>query len=290
MKSKLLTLIAVILISSLSAEQYAESHQPQISYEQLMGIFSKYNNNPKGWSPLNYAIEQQDFEAALILIEYTADINKKDNTLNALQRLFANISIRRVNKLSDLQVEIVRKLVKYGIDVHSVPILRDACRFNLEEVVIELLNIGVNVNQYNGSALNGAINSGNPNLIRLLIERGIDVNLQDSLSTTIFLKNHEMISMLIDAGAHLNSENHGTHLVQGIERQDIEIINLLLTHGANPNATDHQGMYKSKSVLRVAIERYNTPQQTGENPEYYSAKRQRISDIIQLLIQYGAKL
>lgn len=134
MKSKIvITLLS--FTSLLSADQYIESSEPQISHEHLIATLSKYNNHPKGWSPLNYAIEEQDYASALILIEYTADINKVDAEFDALIRLLVKARQNPNKKISDLQIQVIRKLIKFRINI-----LCDVYAQNALELAIFLKN------------------------------------------------------------------------------------------------------------------------------------------------------
>lgn len=295
MKSKVLLLLSMLTISWLSADQPTEIHEPSISYEQLIAILSKYSNHPKGWSPLNYAIEEGDYASAVLLVEYTADLNKIDSQKNALARLFEKTRQPSSNlriPLTDLQVKLIRKMIDCGVEIHykNAPyfsLLSQVCLLGRVDLTIELLDKGVDVNECFGSPLNSAIQSKNIELVQILISRDADVNFSNSLSQAIHLKNNERIDVLIASGAHLDPKTHGINLALALHMQDVEIVNLLLVHGANPNATDHQGQYPSKSILGVAVEIYNRP---ADKYEKYDLRRKNLSAIIELLIQYGAKI
>lgn len=47
---------------------------------EVNAVLTKYVNNQKGWAALNYAIEQNDFQAAVILIEYIKNFKDADDS------------------------------------------------------------------------------------------------------------------------------------------------------------------------------------------------------------------
>lgn len=222
-----------------------------------------YQNNDLGWSALNYAIEMKDYQSAIILCEYTLDINKKDGLcianpkssykLNALERvLFIAQAINRQKTLEEEQVLLIDKLLKSGIDHDTYveigmksPIIH-FCYFNEIELVGRVLDMGVDVNEANGRPLSMAFCTGNVPLVNYLIMRGADVKLIDMLHDAILGQKVELVRLALDYGCDINSfdaiktamnytwvEVDKLYLNPDCETPALEIVHFLLENGAD---------------------------------------------------------
>jgi ankyrin repeat protein len=103
-----------------------------------------------------------------------------------------------------------------------------------------------------------AIKTKNPELVELLVEKGIDINeirddmtpLQHSLQDVSNEKSKEIITVLIEGGADVNleTESFDSPLKMAIMNKDIQVISSLIDAGADVNAKDKKG----DTMLHVA--------------------------------------
>ena len=134
----------------------------------------------------------------------------------------------------------------------------------------------------NISFLSIACMSEQTNTVKLLIEKGCDVNEKDHLGKTMLHEmcrtgNIEIIKLLIKNGARLNEQSNTgkTELFYGIEpikENSIEIIKILLKNGANVNLKD-----KNEGTLIHKL--------AGEQNKEQESKK-----LMRLLIVKGAKI
>lgn len=159
------------------------------------------SNTKVGSTPaLLFAIKEVP-EIAKLMIEKDVDINvKDDNGKNALMK-----------SLND--PEIAKLLINKGIDIHA----RDNYEFTAlilfadtdhEDIIKLLLERGADVNDNNGetpliNAVRNQFPDPNPNIIRLLLSYKPDVNARDINGYTAlhYAREPEIIKLLKDAGA-----------------------------------------------------------------------------------------
>lgn len=132
--------------------------------------------------------------------------------------------------------------------------LVDAAMKGKLERVRELLDEGIDINHKNErdegrAALHAASESEHEDVVRFLLEKRANVNIQDSLGNTPLLYasrygNEDIARILIDAGANVNQRNLEGRIPlhdaswNGYSRQ---LVNLLLDKGSNVNAKDMNG-------------------------------------------------
>ena len=122
-----------------------------------------------------------------------------------------------------------------------------ACRFASGEMLLELLNAGADVNVVTGagkSLLAIAVSSANIEACKVLLERGADPNFADrggstplmwAIQNAALAQGHEIIDMLLKAGANVNLEDQ--HAMTAFDRlcrsrADVSFAKLLIQHGA----------------------------------------------------------
>jgi ankyrin repeat protein len=145
-------------------------------------------------------------------------------------------------------------------------------------------------------------------VIRLLIERGADINARDSAGWTplhiaVFRPWCELgaIELLLDSGADVNARDKrgATPLHVAIEGLRTDIAELLLNRGADPNAKDRWGgtplCYAAEGglwdLVRLLVEHgagVNARDQEGRTPLYHAVKGWAPLEIIELLLERGA--
>lgn len=138
--------------------------------------------------------------------------------------------------------------IKHALDKASRTPLMRAVMKNDEAAVSNLIDQGANVNEktkLGNTALILAAKNNHSSLVKLLIEKGSDINLvgsqqgndlNTSVSATALLyaieaSNNEIIQYLLDKGADANL---GCPLQHATLKRDVDTIKLLLNHQANP--------------------------------------------------------
>jgi ankyrin repeat protein len=189
-----------------------------------------------------------------------ADINARDDDdVTALMIAASRGSHRVVKPLLDLKANIgARDIVgrtaldyaRLSKNVKAIALLEEAEK-NLEPLVT--------------TPLIRAINRGEVNTVRRILEHKVDVNEQDELGQTAILAaarigSMALVEILLSSGAALESRNKTgfTPLIQAVSGGFIEIASLLLDRGANVNAEDaYDGRPSGRTPLlwvgRVAI-------------------------------------
>lgn len=92
---------------------------------------------------------------------------------------------------------------------------------------------------YPETAILEAARWGDHTILEDLIDRGADVNASVVLTVSVKRKDTSLVKVLLDAGANVNddlSKKAGTSaLKEAVRNSDIEMTELLLAHGADPN-------------------------------------------------------
>jgi len=171
--------------------------------------------------------------------------------------------------------EVTQLLVEKGADVNlqstydgETPLIcafycRDPQRVN--PIVEYLVDCGANINAVGGwctSALMQAVSMENQEMVKFLVSRGADVNIEvcidenetrsTPLHAAIFEKRTSMTELLISLGARLDLEDSlgMLPLLTAIEVGSKEICSILLKAGANINQPDYAGETPLQLALR----------------------------------------
>jgi len=120
-----------------------------------------------------------------------------------------------------------------------------AARFGHENVVVNLLNGGANIelkDELGNTALIVAAAENKQSILRLLIERGADVNAQSNNGTTALMNasmygNLNVVNLLLETGGKvdLKKVDGETALVGAVQYGHLPMIELLLSRGADAN-------------------------------------------------------
>lgn len=136
-----------------------------------------------------------------------------------------------------------------------------------------------------------AVDNGNPEIIRMLIDAGADVNNNETLSGTslhhaVRNDNIEVVRMLIEAGADVQLPNYFAALEKKIvaftplyDAKSVEIARMLIDAGADVNATGTDYFPIIGVAHNIAID-VDKPSSSYENTQLFS--------IVRLLIENGA--
>jgi ankyrin repeat protein len=310
MKNLIFKLIFTLLLIAPTYSCYSA----QKDINKIEDSLKKYKDNPFKWSRLNYAVEMKDFEAALNLIEYTLeDINHRDrfkpnikNPANALERLLQNVMnenlnnpINTVYELSDLQTELIYKLLEKGIDIKGdYSFLIPACFLGLDDLIILFVEKGVDVNKPKFSTpLYYIIRRGNLDMSRYLLDKGASIDsLGLPLTGAIISLKTEMVDLLIERGADISTIDCLNVAFMSVKKEAekldsetypaLEMFHYLLQKGANPNfwilkqgtnPADFEKAYNESYLIRAL----NLP---SETPTQHMYKER----ILNILLDYGA--
>ncbi|KAF1331589.1 Ankyrin repeat protein, partial [Globisporangium splendens] len=197
-----------------------------------------------GKSPLMLAVLERNVDAVKVLLTYDSDINQQDADLHTPLHMLAMYSSTSTSDTYDgdedkAMIELI--LRRNGADVH----MRDSCgntplhltaAYGACAFVRDLIRAGADVNAVNqsgSSPLHLAAANGEYQIVRFLLEAGADVNMTDAAGNT----------PLIDA-AFVNQppvSTAPTHFAFGDQRTQGKVVQLLLAHGADPNAVNLEG-------------------------------------------------
>jgi hypothetical protein len=155
----------------------------------------------------------------------------------------------------------VVELLRAKVAAWANPLLHYAARHGdlkrLQEALAGGADVNCIANDPRETPLMAAAGNGQAAAIRLLIAHGADPRKQAGrvpvlYLATVFGRNIEAIEVLLTAGAKTDADFDGvTPLMAAAKRGDLEVVKLLLTHGANPNARNRHRML---SVLDYAME------------------------------------
>ncbi len=104
------------------------------------------------------------------------------------------------------------------------------------------------VDKYRNTQLFYAVYKGHLEIVKLLLEKGANVNAKDKYGDTPLLRatkqrHLEIVKLLLDKGADVNEKDKygDTPLLSAVEIDHLEIVKLLLEKGANVNAKNMNG-------------------------------------------------
>ena len=190
-----------------------------------------------------------------LLIQHGASINvKSKNGVTPLHK-----SVRSGNE------ELVKMLIKEGADINSadfrgaVPILI-AVSEKQNNIARLLLSFGASVNtaDVNGnSVLHQAIMSGSKELVLQILKESlntVDSQGRSHLQLAVSLGDLDIAQLLVEWGANPNAiDSEGSPILhQAIEHGREETVTTLLNHGANVNACNFDGT----TSLHLAMDKY----------------------------------
>jgi ankyrin repeat protein len=174
-----------------------------------------------------------------------------------------------------------------------------------------LISKGANVNptdySQGGPILFPAILSGDMNMIKLLVDKGADINATSALTTAIIMDNIEAVKLFLEHGASVNSPDEvgTTALHHAVETGQIQMVKLLLEHGANIDAKDeldetplHSFIHLPWLVEPNLLEVAKLLLDKGANPNTISHGKPLLNDavdyreeeFVKLLLEKGANV
>ncbi len=224
-------------------------------------------------TPLMIAINNNDYDMVINLVEQGANINARNNEKitifdTAIRKgnpLIAEYLIMQGIDTSKLRVadwtaignlDKVKELHKSGVDLNSSSTLNDEDYYTALEsaswgghinIVEYLVANGADVNfvsgsdtenEYGKTPLISAVSNGQVDIVKYLIDNGADVNGigAEKYTAITVAKSLEMVMILVDSGADVNSINMNKPvLISAVEKEQIAIVEYLLANGADVN-------------------------------------------------------
>ena len=256
----------------------------QASLKNGSNVNTRYSRETwKGDTPLLIAVDRGHIEIVKFLIDQNADINA----------IFEDGATALILGSEKGHKEIVANLLKKGANVSAqnksgITALLSASMKGHFDIVKDLVKHGADVNitwpegkHKDYTPLMFAASSGDNHAVKILLEAGADPDAEIShgyqLGTNALTlakdnKHEEIVQVLKQKGVEETSDETlkaTASLMQAIQDDDIDAVKQALENGAHVNARideDHP-----PASLRTAIQKGN-------------------KDIVQLLLQYGAKL
>jgi ankyrin repeat protein len=193
-----------------------------------------------------------DVEAIQRFIRQGADVNAKDSQgCEPLLVAWRNKKWGAMKVLLDNGADIIEQ-VNFG-----ATIVKAAKDGDMEALAL-MPGKGVDIDQVGGPALIAAAGEVRLDVVRLLIEKGVDINARDkhdrtALMTAAIRKHTEMVKLLLDDGSGINSQDQDgwTALTDGVWGGDHVVVKQLLGKGADVNAKNKYGV----TALKVASDR-----------------------------------
>ena len=159
---------------------------------------------------------------------------------------------------------------------------------------------------YGSSLLHSATRKGNLPLMKLLIDRGTDINIKGNRQETPLhkAKDKSTAELLLTNGAEVNARNQeGNTPLHSMWRLDLDVVEVLLKYGADPNVAGFDGrtpLYyvRNSEQAKLLLENGANPNVKDKDRYKYSpleiilrAEKIEISEKIEIakaLIDYGA--
>lgn len=227
-----------------------------------------------GRSALFHAIEAKNEDIAVLLLDHGAISN------SASQRIWHDCFLAKTALHYACEgglLKVVCALLKEGADsrkvdsVFNTPVYYAA--FNGRDKVVELLldqgNLDVS-EDYMIEALEIAARSNHAKVVELFLARGVVIQASEILHDCSELGFEEIVKILLDHGAEVNSFNHNglTPLQCAAKNVKVEVVTLLLDHGANVHildsdlapilhfpAYDDTSISASQQLIRIFLDR-----------------------------------
>ncbi|MBM3580169.1 MAG: hypothetical protein FJX34_05295, partial [Alphaproteobacteria bacterium] len=268
--------------------------------------------NHEGVTILIMAAFHGNIELAKILLRNKADASPKDNqNFTALDYLIQYHETK-------LDPELLELMLQAGADPNTQD--PDGTALLMRQVVLEnsanakiLIEHGANIDlSYNGdSLLHRVVLAGDPELTRLLLERGANPHLRNHQGLTpldmaldrYYLdgqeRNKKLLHTLVDHSQSLHEDISDSRLLQLVLKGQTGLLEYLLDRGANANSLDSFGA----SLLMAAASNGNLEitkllLKHGANPEHKAsggytvlgeAQRSQNKEVLDLITQEIAK-
>ncbi|SFJ75093.1 ankyrin repeat domain-containing protein [Thermoflavimicrobium dichotomicum] len=175
------------------------------------------------------------------------------------------------------------------------------------EIAALLIELGADLdctNDFAETPLITAVWDERIDVVKFLLEQGVDVNHQDrdgnsALHVAAALGSEKMAKLLLSAGAdvHLQNEDEITPLIDAVKNNQISVVPLLLEHGANPNIApfhDEPPLHiatrtDNREMIELLLKHGADPNfrdSSGETALHYAARYEN-KELISILLKHG---
>jgi len=160
--------------------------------------------------------------------------------------------------LIDGNVFRVKTLLNKGVKIEDdsyTTMLSMAAEYQHKDLILFLINSGVNINEEDGEALIWACFQGNLEIVKLLIDNGANIHSQDdeALSSAISGDHEDIAEYLLLKGANARAKDDAL-LVWAAENGNIALSRILLSYGSDPTAHNKQALSQAISYGHTEIE------------------------------------
>jgi len=240
---------------NLTTLMYASREDKKDIVHLLLDRGAKINEKDnEQWTALMFATRNDHHEVVKLLLEHGAQIdilNKEQQNLltlaakggstKVIDTLIENgIDINDIGKsevtplkaaISENDMDMVKCLVAHGINVTSEAAI-DSARYNRMEILDYFIKLGIDVNSSNasGSLLMQATRTGNTAMIKLLINKGANINQEIRYTTALRISGiyeyDDIAKILIDNGANVDEDSYEdiiAYRLAGYEVKDKEM-------------------------------------------------------------------
>jgi ankyrin repeat protein len=199
----------------------------------------------KGYTPLWYAVRQDDGEMILLLSEKGVDAV-------AVAEAYNRGDLRMARMLTDRITDVT------AVDSSGRTFLHVAAQQGLVDLAAKALSLNAEVDavdRYGRTPLTLAVAGGDETIVNMLLIGGADPNKPGERSVTLLdlaarQGNIEVAQILISWGAKVNPRGGTPPLIEAVQNRDLDMTVFLLSYGADIGARDENG----NTPLYYAIE------------------------------------
>jgi len=197
-------------------------------------------NDKEGNTPLHWAAKDGKLDVVELLINKGADVKARNNS-----------GLTSLNLAEDGEkLDVMKLLVNKLATLDNITPLYAAIKYGTSKAVKLFIETDVNANHNKDETLlHYAAKVGNLDVMRLLLGKGIDVNVKQNDGTTplhlasLYNIDSNVVKFLLDNGADVNAKSdYGTTPLHSVANRDsFEAVKLFLENGADSNAKDNHG-------------------------------------------------